>query len=792
MPSERTLLNDFEGCVKCRKFFAGHRARDCTNDFPSPVGYWTLTMDDVNAARRRGRAVASIQGGSHNVNTDAAHQSTSSSTSMVAAVMPAISSSVLHGDNSNLSKDSDDSVSPMPSVPFSVPFSSPHLLWDCVVHDTSSLSEVPLTALMDNGSHVVLIRADLVDRLKLRRHSLPVPMPINLAMSPNPNETTAATLTEWVKLKLYDKDGLWCSRTVRAVVAEDLCYDVILGLPFLNVNGIVIDHAEGTCVDKKSGFDLLHPHPLPRAPVPKKMVPPIRKRKQTVYDRQAVLIELKTKLKSKRDDLASETTPVDPVCFIGAVRSRIEVLAHTEHLKQLGVELKNEFSDVFEPLPHVNRLSTEIFCKIELKDCTKKIESRTYGCPRKYREAWKTLIQQHLDAGQIRPSSSTYAFPAFIIPKSDPSVLPCWVNDYRQLNANTVTDSYPLPRVDDILVDAGKAKIWSVLDMTNSFFPRAHPDSIHLTAVMTPFGLYEWLVMPMGLRNAPPIHQRRVANALRDHIGKICHIYLDDIIIYSNSVEEHLEHVKTILRCLHDHGLCLNTAKSKFLCEEVDFLGHHISACGIEPKSDNVERILNWPRPNSATTVWSFLGIVWYLAAFLPHLAEHTCKLSPLTMKDCEREFPPWTSEHEQAFEAIKALVLSRECLTVINHDDPGDNKIFVTCDASDLRTGAVLSWGPTWEKARPVAFDSMQLNDAQKTSASAIRQSSLVHTTAIPLTHTTKTLPELPSLLLALDTMRQNNPNDVDLRSILPCSLAYGEPTPAAVRRWASGASQC
>src|SRR5207253_8305417 len=138
----------------------------------------------------------------------------------------------------------------------------------------------------------------------------------------------------------------------------------------------------------------------------------------------------------------------------------------------------------------------------------------------------------------------------------------------------------------------------------------------------------------------------------------------------------------TILECLREHGLCLNAAKSKFLYEEVDFLGHHISARGIEPKSENVERILNWPKPKSATAVRSFLGIVRYLAAFLPNLAEHTCKLSPLTTKDCEKEFPLWTDEHEQAFEAIKALVVSRECLTVINHDDPGDNKIFVTCDA--------------------------------------------------------------------------------------------------------------
>jgi hypothetical protein len=286
-PSEHVLLNDFEGCVKCRRFFAGHRARNCTNDFPSPAGYRTLTMDDVNTARCRGqKTVASIQVGSSSTNADPTQQSfASSSASVVTAVMPAIPSSVLRGDRGNLSKDSDDSVSATPpTVPFSVPFSAPHLLWNCAVQDPSTLADVPLTALMDNGSHVVLIHANLADCLKLRCHLLPVPMPIDLALYPNPNKSSAVTLTEWVKLKLSDRNGYWSPRTVRAVVAKDLCHDVILGLPFLNVNGIVIDHAENSCIDKKSGFDLLHPRPLPRSPVQKTILPHIAKRKQTVYD----------------------------------------------------------------------------------------------------------------------------------------------------------------------------------------------------------------------------------------------------------------------------------------------------------------------------------------------------------------------------------------------------------------------------------------------------------------------------------------------------------------------------
>jgi hypothetical protein len=111
-----------------------------------------------------------------------------------------------------------------------------------------------------------------------------------------------------------------------------------------------------------------------------------------------------------------------------------------------------------------------------------------------------------------------------------------------------VPDNFALPRVDDILADCAKGKIWATIDMTNSFFQtRMHPDDIHKTAVTTPFGNYEWCVMPMGFRNSPAIHQRRVTNALREYIGKICHIYLDDIVVWSNTIEEHIINVRKIM-----------------------------------------------------------------------------------------------------------------------------------------------------------------------------------------------------------------------------------------------------
>ena len=315
-----------------------------------------------------------------------------------------------------------------------------------------------------------------------------------------------------------------------------------------------------------------------------------------------------------------------------------------------------------------------------------------------------------------RPSNFEHTLPAFLVPKTDNTVLPRWVNDYHILNSNTVLDAHPLPWVDDILAECGKGKIWSKSDMTNSFFQTlVHPDDVPLTAVTTPFGLYEWVVMPMGLKNSPPIHQRRMTNALHEHIGCICHVYLDDVIIWSDNLIDHKKHVNMVMEALQKAHLYLNAKKCYFFLTEVDFLGHHISARGIEPQSSKCEKIMNWPMPKSATDVRSFLGLVQYISAFLPNLADHTVVLTLLTTKDAHKHFPQWTDAHDFAFQTIKALVCGADCLTVIDHQSPGDNRIFPTCDASDWHTGAALSFGATWETARPVAFDSIQLNAAER-----------------------------------------------------------------------------
>lgn len=169
-----------------------------------------------------------------------------------------------------------------------------------------------------------------------------------------------------------------------------------------------------------------------------------------------------------------------------------------------------------------------------------------------------------------------------------------------------------------------------------------HSDDCHLTAVSTPFRLYEWLVMLMGLKNAPSIHQWQVTSALHKYIGKICHIYLDDIIIWSNDINKHHRNVQLVLQALKDTQLYCNLKKTKLFCREINFLGYHISQAGIVADNSKVEHILDWPIPKSTMEVCGFLGLVRYIAVFLPNLTDHMVVLTELTHKDCDKNFPAW------------------------------------------------------------------------------------------------------------------------------------------------------
>ena len=144
----------------------------------------------------------------------------------------------------------------------------------------------------------------------------------------------------------------------------------------------------------------------------------------------------------------------------------------------------------------------------------------------------------------------------------------------------------------------------------------------------------------MGCWNAPASYQCQMFITLRKHIGYICHIYIDNIIIWSNSIEEHIQNVRTILNALKVVSLFISSKKMQLFCRELHFLGHKISCVGIEADENKAARINDWPQPNSATAVRSFLRLVHYIATFLPKLADFTHILTPLTIKEADQNFP--------------------------------------------------------------------------------------------------------------------------------------------------------
>jgi hypothetical protein len=166
---------------------------------------------------------------------------------------------------------------------------------------------------------------------------------------------------------------------------------------------------------------------------------------------------------------------------------------------------------------------------------------------------------------------------------------------------------------------------------------------------------------------------------------------------------EHNHHPTTLL----DNKLYLNPKKMKLFSLEIRFLGHRISAKGVEADEGKTDRVTNWPIPTCAKQVRSFLGLVRYLATFLPNLAQHMAVLDELTTKECDKSFPSWEPKHQTAFNAIKVLATSKKCLTTIDASLMPGHKIFVTTDVSDTGSGAVLSFGPTYNTAQPVAYDS-------------------------------------------------------------------------------------
>ena len=336
------------------------------------------------------------------------------------------------------------------------------------------------------------------------------------------------------------------------------------------------------------------------------------------------------------------------------------------------------------------------------------VYTKPFRHPHSMKEEIQIQVQKLLDNKIIRPSVSPYSSPVWIVPKKvDSSGQKKFrmVIDFRKLNEKTIEDKYPIPKIEEILDNLGKCSYFTTLDLAQGFHQiEMDSRSIEKTAFSVNNGHFEYVRMPFGLKNAPATFQRVMDNVFREFINKFAFIYMDDIVIFSKSLNEHIQHLTLIFNKLRLFNLKIQPDKSHFLRKDVEFLGHIITPSGIKPNPSKLSAIENFPIPKTTKEIKSFLGLIGYYRRFISSFAKVVSPLTKCLKKDAKLNFND--PEYVRAFYHCKEILMNAPVLAY-----PDFSKTFkLTTDASNVAVGAVLS-----QCDRPIAYHSRTLNSAER-----------------------------------------------------------------------------
>ncbi len=395
-----------------------------------------------------------------------------------------------------------------------------------------------------------------------------------------------------------------------------------------------------------------------------------------------------------------------PIYSISKENDPNDITENSEENNKLLQELIENFSDVLiESIDNVKIAKAEPH-SIPLLDKTP-IKLRPYKISLEQSLALKKEIKKLIDHGLIVPSHSPWAFPVLLVKKKNGEWRMCV--DYRKLNQVTIKDAYALPFIDELLESVHGAKFFSALDLFSGYHQiPMDPKDIEKTAFTTKFGNYNFVVMPFGLTNAPASFQREMNRILMPLIGQCLFVYMDDILVYSPTFEQHIKDLEKVFQIMRENKFSINLKKCEFCKNSVQVLGHILSDEGLKPVPSKVLAISSWKIPNNITQLQSFLGLVSYYRKFIPNFASISNILYKLTSKNSTFL---WTTDHTTAFNTLKDALCHNPILKYPNSNIP----FIIRTDASSYAIGVVLlQYYEDTAKEHPIYFYSRCLKKAE------------------------------------------------------------------------------